>query len=408
MKQIYCVFIIVFFSLGAAFTAEAQIITKEDSLNAGLTPQNSPTVLSGYGEARYSTLLNNNTANLNLTRVVTFFGHKFNRNISFFSETELEGSKVDGGAGGEISVEQAFLKLNVNRELYFTAGLFIPRIGIINENHLPTTYNGVDRTFLEQTLIPATWREIGLGVYWSPTSIPGLNLSGSLMNGLNAAGFTPGTGLRDGRYEGRNASARNLAVNAAVLYYTGPFRLQASTYYGGSVGVSNGHADSLRLQTGTFGTPVLLNEANLQYRKNGLVIKALAARVHIADAGSITSAFANNVARESYGWYAEAGYDLMELFKKPNRNLTVFTRYEEVNMHAEMPVEGEKDPQYNKKYLVVGLTYSPVQGVTLKADFVQAQSGTPNPRLMNNPAARALDPYYTNRRIVNIGIGYSF
>jgi len=77
-------------------------------------------------------------------------------------------------AGGEISLEQCFLKFNLNRDNYLVAGLFTPRIGIMNENHLPTTFNGNDRPFVETLIIPSTWREVGVGLYGDIRAIPGL------------------------------------------------------------------------------------------------------------------------------------------------------------------------------------------------------------------------------------------
>jgi hypothetical protein len=73
----------------------------------------------------------------------------------------------------------------------------------------------------------------------------GLNWSLGLMNGLNAEGIAGPTGIREARYEGRDATASNIAVTGALLYFTGPFRLQWSGYYGGTVGLTPRAADSL-------------------------------------------------------------------------------------------------------------------------------------------------------------------
>ncbi|MFT4024638.1 MAG: hypothetical protein QM664_12740 [Flavihumibacter sp.] len=155
-----------------ALSLKAQVLTAEDSLSAGLVSRSQTTVLSGYGEARYSLDTKQKDATASLSRVVLFVGHKFNNKISVFTELELEdalviGQKGDesGAAKGGISMEQAFIKFNLTPNTYLVAGLFIPRLGIINENHLPTTFNGVDRPFLEQLIIPSTWREVGVGLY---------------------------------------------------------------------------------------------------------------------------------------------------------------------------------------------------------------------------------------------------
>ncbi len=110
--------------------SKAQIFTKEDSLNAGLVRSGQPTVISGYGQAKVEYDLRYKTGVANLTRNVLFLGHKFSNKIYFFSEMELENAGVSstGKFQGELSMEQLFLKFNINRDVYLTAGLFIPRI----------------------------------------------------------------------------------------------------------------------------------------------------------------------------------------------------------------------------------------------------------------------------------------
>jgi hypothetical protein len=123
--------IVVFASLYLLFsnTVFIQIITKEDSLSAGLVRAASPTVLSGYGEAKVEYDLRMRTGMANLTRNVIFIGHRFSDKITFFSELELENAKIVGGkTSGEISLEQLFLKFNLNRNTYLVGGLSLIHI----------------------------------------------------------------------------------------------------------------------------------------------------------------------------------------------------------------------------------------------------------------------------------------
>jgi hypothetical protein len=91
------------------------VLTHEDSLAAGLFRSNNITVISGYGQAKVEYDFRTKTAVANLTRNVLFLGHKFNDKIYFFSEMELENAKVtNGNPTGEISMEQLFLKFNLN------------------------------------------------------------------------------------------------------------------------------------------------------------------------------------------------------------------------------------------------------------------------------------------------------
>ncbi len=188
------------------FAATAQTLTKaqqliftgEDSLQAGF--DESRTVLSGYGSAFYQRDFNAKKGTAALERAVLFVGHQFNRKWAFFSELELENGKVSGGeASGEIALEQAYIRYNINPRQYLVAGLFIPRIGLLNENHLPVNFNGVERPLVETYVIPATWRELGIGWYGTFNR---LQLSAALMNGLRNSALEHGTGIRDGRAEG--------------------------------------------------------------------------------------------------------------------------------------------------------------------------------------------------------------
>ena len=121
--------------------AQQQIFTNEDSFNSGTSTNK--TVISGYGSAAYQRDFNAKQSSVTLERVVLFVGHQFNKKIAFFSEMEIENAKVERGEdnGAEIAMEQAFLKFNLNSKQYIRQ--FIPRIGILNENHLPVNFNGV-------------------------------------------------------------------------------------------------------------------------------------------------------------------------------------------------------------------------------------------------------------------------
>lgn len=395
--------------IAAVSVAHGQVLTKEDSLNAGLVKSDRTTLVSGYGEVRVSYDQQLGTGTANLTRNVLFLGHRFNQRITFFSEMELENAGVEGGtARGELNMEQLFIKFDLNKDIYLTGGLFIPRLGIINENHLPTTFNGNDRPFVEQFIIPSTWREVGIGLYGRSTRIPGLNWSVALQNGLQAGRFQHGSGLREARGGGSQASASNLGVSGALLYYIGDFRVQASGYYGGAAGLTQREADSLQLDYGMFGTPVRLLEMNVQYLSDNWRLKLLSAQVDIRDAARVNRAYASNTPERMTGAYAEVGYDLWTLIKpEQQRDMIVFARVEALDMNAAIPKNGIDDPTLKRTYFVAGLTYSPVGGISVKADYVLRMTGEPNPALYINPYPQAL-PYFTNAGTFNLGLAYSF
>ncbi|SFW72051.1 hypothetical protein [Chitinophaga sancti] len=384
--------------------------TGEDSLNAGTS--SSRTVISGYGSAFYQRDMNEKMARATLERVVLFVGHQFNSKIAFFSEMELENAKVqanaiDNGFAGELSMEQAYLKFSLNPRQYIVAGLFVPRIGILNENHLPVNFNGVQRPIVEQLVIPATWRELGIGFYGRARRIP-LNYTVALVNGLNDATFTHGTGVVEGRAEGSGAYANNLAITASLQYYWQNFRFQVSGYAGGTNGLNARKSDSLKLSHGTFSLPLYLGEADIMYSNKGFSAKAIATMISFPNAYDVNRAYANNVAKVMYGAYGELAYNLLEnAVKYKDQQLNIFGRYEMLDLNSSIPSNGIYDGTLKQQHIIAGFTYLPIPNVAIKADVKILHTGDENPALVINPSPARV-PYRVNNSFLNIGIGYSF
>ena len=387
-------------------TPAQQLLTNEDSLQAGRS--GSKTLISGYGSAFYQRNFNEQKGITSLERAVLFVGHQFNSKIAFFSELEVENAKVSGdGNGGEVAFEQAYLKFNLNSKQYITAGLFIPRIGLLNESHLPVNFNGVERPMVEQLVIPATWREIGVGFYGRSKRLP-LNYSIAVFNGLNAAAFEHGSGIRGGRFEGSNASANSLAVTAALQYYYNDFIFQVSGYAGGTNSNNKRASDSLGLKSGVGALPIYLAEANIQWSRNNTSAKILGAYVSLPDAADINKAYANNVSKSMYGAYAELAYNVLGHFPKAGKQqLNVFGRYELLDLNASIPGNAIYDGTQKQQHLILGLSYLPIKNVVIKADMRLLHTGAENPSLVINPSPVRI-PYKQNNQLLNIGIGYSF
>ncbi|HTP79539.1 MAG TPA: hypothetical protein VMM57_03960 [Bacteroidota bacterium] len=376
----------------------------EDSLSRSQTIQS--TVIGGYGNAYYRRDFDQGISTADLERVVLFVGHNFGT-ISFFSELEMEDAKVEGDGGGEIAFEQAYLRFNLDHGHSIVAGLFLPRIGILNENHLPIQFNGNERTQVETNIIPSTWRELGVGFYGSMESVP-VNYSVGLVNGLNSGAFEHGSGIREGRFEGRLATANNLAVTGAVQMFIGGMRTQISGYYGGTVGLSPRQADSLQLISGMFGSPVGIGEADLVYDENKFSFRALGVIVTIPEASDINRAYANNTPSGEYGAYAEIGYDILSTISPGvSAQLVVFARIEVLDMNSTVPANGITDGTLKQRHIIVGINYLPVNDVVVKADVRFSHTGNRNPALILNPDPSA-PPYQPNDSFLNLGIGFAF
>ncbi len=403
-------FILLFISTLFAITSlkgQNATSTAEDKLQNDSISKQSTTTIGGYGNAFYQRNFNQKVSTVDLERFVLFTGHKFSKKISFFSELEVEDAKVSGGEeGGEIALEQCYLKFNLNPNNYFVAGLFLPRIGILNENHLPNTFNGNERTIVETYILPSTWRELGIGYYGSSGLFP-LSYSLALVNGLNSSFFEHGSVIREGRYEGRNASANNLAVTGSAQLYTGKFRTQVAAYYGGSVGLSSRDADSMRLKSGIFGTPVMIGEVDFQYEANGFTARILGSVISIPDASDINRAYSKNTPQTAYGAYFEIAYNIFESMKQfQAQQIILFVRYEKLDMNATIPSNGITDGTLNQQHIIAGITYLPIKNVDIKMDVHLLHTGNQNPSLLNpNPTGQV---YQVNNTFLNIGIGFSF
>lgn len=404
-----------FLHASAQFRTQAQqlVLTNEDSLNAGVAKNK--TVISGYGSAFYQRDFYQKRSRATLERVVLFVGHQFNNKISFFSELEVENAVVassgsdeaTSGTTGDVALEQAFIKFNLNPKMYLIAGLFVPRIGILNENHLPVNFNGVERPIVEQLIIPATWRELGVALYGSANNLP-LNYSVAVMNGLNSATMEHGDGIRSGRALGSDAPANNLAVSASVQYSISDFKIQASGYAGGTIGLSKRGADSLGLNSGAFGTPVYLGEINVQYAHNGFSAKALGSYIAYPDAYKVSLAYGKNLAKGMYGAYLEAAYDWL-YNKGNNQQFITFARAEMLDLNSKIDAnqKGLYDGTEKQTHIIAGITYLPIPNIAIKADVRLLHTGEQNSALVINPPPNAR-PYSQTNQFLNIGIGYSF
>jgi hypothetical protein len=406
-----CLFIVSFTNVQQLTNAQQLLLTtSEDSLNAGIAKNK--TVISGYGSAYYQRNFNEQMSFATLERAVLFVGHQFNSKIAFFSEMEMENAKAgvgqdNNGFTGELAFEQAYLRFNLNPRQYLVAGLFTPRIGLLNENHLPVNFNGVERPLVEQLVIPATWRELGIGFYGRVKNLP-VNYTIAVVNGLDASRFAHGTGIMEGRAEGQGAFANNLAVTASLQYFWQDFKFQVSGYAGGTNGLNKRKSDSLSLNYGMAALPLYLGEADVQYARNGFAFKLLGTSISFPDAADVNKAYASNTAKGMYGAYLEGAYNLFENSPRmEGQQLNLFARYEMFDLNNAIPANAIYDGTEKQQHLIAGFSYLPIPNVVIKADVRLMHTGEENPDLVINPSPARI-PYKVNNSFLNIGIGYSF
>ena len=170
--------------------------------------------IGGYAQMDYNQPFNDSTRSngtLDVHRVVMFMGYKFNERVHFVTELEFEHVS-------EFYVEQAFVNYRINNAFNIRGGLMLIPMGIVNEYHEPTIFNGVERPNIDGKIVPTTWREMGAGFTGNLDKLS-LKYQVFVVNGFKSYDGTTGKlkgsdGFRGGRQKGLEStiSSPNLAT----------------------------------------------------------------------------------------------------------------------------------------------------------------------------------------------------
>ena len=342
----------------SAMSSASKVVKKFSKLSIG-----------GYGELHYNnteTDAGAKTRKLDFHRFVTFIGYEFNKKLRFFSEFELEHSIAGEGKAGEIELEQAYIEYDWSPRSSYKAGLMLIPVGIMNENHEPPTFYGVERNTVEAKIIPATWWGGGVGATYAVTD----SMKVDVMFHEGLAMSASSLYVRDGRQKTANADASDFAWTARLSFAPGGMPgLKGSIWFQHQ---SDPTAAADDLEEGD------LYGIGLVYERpgSGLSIRALHAEwdFDLADqtGSNVTSGF-----DEQEGTYIEIG-------NKFNDYIGLFGRWESVEGHS---ASNEFDQ------ITVGFNWWWDKHAVIKVDFVDHEKD----------AASTSD--YDG---FNIGVGYDF
>lgn len=328
--------------------------------------------IGGYAQIDYNQPINSDlkqNGKLDVHRLVMLFGYKFNSKTSFITEIEYEHVK-------EVYVEQAFLNYRINDFINLRSGLLLIPMGIINEYHEPTTYNGVERPNLDSKIVPTTWREIGIGFAGNLT---GLNVKYQvyLVNGFNGydgnAKFSGANGLRSGRQKGAESfmSAPNLSTKIDYFGISG-LKIGLAGYFGKSQSTMyNGldKDDNLALasaDSSVVGISMIGLDAG--YNISGLSLRAQINYISLSNTDQYNIYGATDVGETMLGYYLEAGYNVFKLMNLSGE-LNPFVRYELYNTHQSVTNSIVQNDAYNITNITFGLGWKPVHGAVYKIDY---------------------------------------
>jgi hypothetical protein len=375
MKRILFFFMMVLGGL-VAYSQSADSLSNQYTNTAdNLLSKDSKLVVGGYGEVHYNQPMDGSTYNngkLDVHRVVMLFGYNFTDKTQFITELEFEHVK-------EVYVEQAFLQHKLNNYINFRGGLMLVPMGIINEYHEPTTFNGVERPLIDKYIAPTTWREIGFGFTGNvlPASI---KYQVYVMNGFNgydgSANLSGKNGLRKGRQKGAESYMSSPNFTGKVEYYgirglniglSGYFGKTQSTLYDGIE--KNDDAEVAMADSSVVGVSMVGLDA--RYNLSGLQLRGQLYYSSLSNSEQYNVFTAdgdlNDLGSSMVGYYAEVGYNVLRPVDT-KMQLVPFVRYEFLNTHNSVESNISKNLTYEKTAITTGLTLALTKGAVLKAD----------------------------------------
>jgi len=337
--------------------------------------------IGGYGEMLYENFAGERedgvekfTADqIDLLRAVTYVGYKFSDRVLFNSEIEFEHATTDNH--GSVSVEFAYLDYLARPEVNVRAGMLLVPMGFVNEQHEPPTYLGAKRPEVERRIVPATWRTNGLGLFGETAS--GFAYRAYLVEGFRGVasedagvdGFTASDGVRGGRQNGSISRVEQWGLTGLLEYSRGGFRVGISGFTGGAAqGDTTAAGDSFTGRTQIW-------EAHGEYKGNGLQLRALYSRGAIDEAerfnerNGVAPGSNASVGSRQFGWYGEAGYDVLRLLSRGSEwNLVPYVRYERYDTQDGVPAGYAANPANDRTILTAGAALFPDPQVVVKAD----------------------------------------
>jgi hypothetical protein len=325
----------------AAATQTATDAAQQTTVQAARFEPWRKTSLWGYGEVYYTHPTHDAAkTQFDLARAVFGIGYQFDDLTRFNSEYEVEHAVASADDAGEFEVEQFYVDRKLSDQVSARAGLFLIPAGLLNENHEPTNFFGVQRNFVETLIIPSTWREGGLAVYgttnagfdWNVGLTSGVNLSKwdfapeyapyATALDLDNSGVAP---LQATHQELALANGQHLSGYLSLNYRGVPGLTLGGTYFGGG---------AVPAQPGIGAQHVGLWETHARWQPGKWDLSALYASGSISNTGAANRLFpgtANPMPSKFDGWFAQAAYTL---WQHGDYRLAPFARFERYDMGA--------------------------------------------------------------------------
>jgi hypothetical protein len=377
----------------AAYGAPAQAPATAPVAVASATPPSDmvpSTVLTGYGEINYNHPVRNASGSqADVRRAVIGIQHRFDDKTKLVSEFEWEHAVVSASDQGESEVEQLYVEREFTGGLRGKAGLFLMPVGLLNQNHEPTAYYGVERNFVETAIIPSTWREAGVGL--SGEFGEGFAWDAGITTGFDLTKWDPASSeglespLGSIHQEGQLAKSRDLSLHGALNWRGVPGLLVGGSVFSGKAG----HATPGFLAQDAR---VTLWDLHTRYTPGAWDLSALWTYGRITDTTGLNATFVGDqtpVPSSFGGWYLQGAY---RLWQSGDYTLSPFGRFESFNTarsYSTLPAGLDASSLPYERVATVGANLYVGQGVVLKADYQKFRDDKSRDR-------------------VNLGVGFAY
>lgn len=364
----------IFLGLVLGLLVPEAIEAQELSNTAGrMMQEEAKLTVGGYGQIDYNQILDMDSYNnggLDVHRLVLMFGYKFSAKTQFITEIEIEHVQ-------EVYVEQAFLQHEILPWLKLRGGLMLIPMGIINEYHEPSTFNGVERPNLDKYIVPSTWREIGVGFTGTFPSAA-LSYQLYLVNGFkgydDGAKLNGANGFRSGRQKGAESIVNSPNLSFKINYFGLPgLQLGLSGYTGKTQSTlysSIEKSDRQAVESADSSVVALsMLGVDARYQLGGLQLRGQANLGIVSNSSRYNEFTGSDLGSSLGGWYLEASYDLLHSSERFESGLIPFIRYEQYNTQASTESPAIANPAYQRSDLTLGLGWKLTAGAMLKADF---------------------------------------
>ena len=341
--------------------------------------------IGGYGEVHYNQPVSSEerkNGTLDVHRFVMMLGYQFNNRLQFITELEFEHVR-------EFYVEQAFLQYKLNKYINLKGGLVLTPMGIVNEYHEPTAFNGVERPQIDNNISPTTWREIGFGV--TGVILPvSLKYQAYILNGFNSfdgsARIGGASGLRGGRQKGAESFVSSPNFSSKVEYFgirglniglAGYFGNTQSTLYNGID--KNDETALAKADSSVVGISMVGFDA--RYSIKGLKVTGQFYYTSLSNTKEFNRFTVvkggGNLGSSMFGYYIDFGYDLLR-GSKTDKQLIPFVRYSNYDTHHKVSDNITDNLAYQKNVYTTGLSFFLTKGAVIKADMQFVKNGASN------------------------------